>query len=453
MADSPSKRTLISVDYWVHVRSTMAADPTPTHTASDSPSPVGLGHSLGFPGFRNLFSSSAASTFGAAVSIVAVSWIVYHYTQSPLDVAYLGLVEIGPGIFLGLLAGVIADRYNRRTLMVTADLTRMAGMGILAAALYLLGFSLLLVFAVMIVVESFSALFTPASQAILPRLIDQASLEDANGLLYSSGGAARSIGSAVGGVVVALLGAVWGLGINSITYALSAVFIFQIAGELGSVRRDPTAPRTSFRQDFSEGMGFVLGNRTLTEVAFGYLPSNFLSAFVNPFFVVYASVRFGDSAAAFGYLAGALALGSAAGGLIIGRFSTRRRAGWIMGISLLLQAGLFAVLAVSFNLEVSILAALASGLTIGIGNTIYYSVMQSSVPSHVLGRVLSIGDFGSFIAIPAGLVVGGLLIAWYGVGTTFLIAAIGVFVTAAVLLSLRDFRAFGKHPLSPAIAK
>lgn len=414
--------------------------------------PGRLGQSLRFPGFRYLFSSSAASTFGAAVSIVAVSWIVFHFTHSALDVAYLGLVEIGPGIVLGLVAGVVADRYNRRSLMVTADLTRMVGMAILATALYFLGFSLLLIFAIMIVVESFSALFTPASQAILPRLVEKGSLEDANGLLFSSSGVARSAGSAIGGVVVAILGAVWGLGINAATYALSAVFIFQIAGELGRTSGQPTSERGSFSADFSEGMRYVLGSRTLSEVSFGYLPSNFLSSFVSPFFVVYASVRFGGSALAFGYLAAALAIGTAAGGLIVGRLPTRRRAGWWMGATVLLEAAMYGLLAVSFNLGISGLAAFGAGICIGFGNTVYYSVLQATVPSHVLGRVLSIGDFGSFVAIPVGLVAGGLLIVRYGVGTTIATAAIGIFATGAILLSLRDFREFGEStsPSNPA---
>ena len=409
----------------------------------------GLGHSLRYPGFRNLFSSSAASNFGSAVSIVAVSWIVYHYTGSSLDVAYLGLVEIGPGIVLGLAAGVVADRYNRRSLMVTADLTRMVGMGILAASLYVLGFSLLLIFAVMVVVESFSALFTPASQAILPRLVEKGSLEDANGLLYSSSGVARSVGSATGGIVVAVLGAVWGLGINVVTYALSAIFILQIAASLGQLSKNASTQRTSFREDFSEGMGYVLGSRTLTEVSFGYMPFNFLSSFVAPFFVVYATVRFGGSAAAFGYLAAAIAIGTAAGGLVVGRVPTRNRAGLWLGASGLTEGALYVLLAFSFDLGLSVLVAFGAGVCIGFGNTVYYSVLQAQVPSHVLGRVLSIGDFGSFVAIPIGLVAGGLLIARYGIGTTILVAALGILITSAVLLGLRDFRAFGERMTLP----
>lgn len=408
--------------------------------------PRGLGHSLRSPAFRNLFASSTASTLGAAISLVSVNWIVYHYTQNALDITYVGLTGIVPGILLGLFAGVIADRYNRRSLMVTADLTRFLGMGLLTAALYLGGFSLPLILATMVLVNCFSALFTPASQAILPRLVAKESLEDANGLLYSTNGAAYSAGSAVGGIVVVLLGAVWGLGINAFTYALSATFLIQIAGGLGRPAPQGPGARRRFRSDLSEGLNYVLRNRTLTEVAFGYLPSNFLSSFVSPYFVVYAATRFGGSAIAYAALAAALAAGTAVGGLMVGRFSTRTVAGWVMGFCLLGEGAADGVLALSWSLEVSILAALGAGLAIGFSNTVYYSTIQATVPSNILARVLSIGDFGSFAAIPAGLVVGGLVIARYGIGVAVSVAAVGVLVTAAVLLSLPDFRAFGENP-------
>lgn len=404
-----------------------------------------LGHSLRVRPFRNLFASSATSTLGAAVSIISVNWIVYHYTQSTLDIAYVGLTGIVPGIVLGLFAGVLADRYNRRSLMVTSDLARMAGMGVLTAALYLQGFSLPLILAVMILVNCFSAIFTPASQAILPRLVPKDSLEDANGLLYSTSGAGWSIGSAAGGVVVVLLGAQWGLGINALTYALSAMFLLQIGSQLGRSTRDPLAPSRSLRQDFSEGMSFVLGNRSLVEVMFGYLPSNFLSAFVSPFFVVYAATRFGGSPVAYGALAAALAAGTAVGGLLVGRFGTRRIAGLLMGACLLSEGIAYGLLALSMSLDLSVAAALGAGLAIGFANTVYYSTIQAVVPGNLLARVLSIGDFGSFAAIPAGLVVGGIVSATYGIGLTVTIAAIGILVTGVVLVSLPDFRSFGER--------
>ncbi len=413
----------------------------------DSPgaAPRGLRRSPASRPFQRLFAAGAASTLGAAVSLVAVNWIVFHYTHSAVDIAYVGLSGVVPGIVLGLFAGVVADRYNRRSLMVTADLTRMAGMAALTAVLLFVGFALPIVLAIMVLVNSFSALFTPASQAILPRLVAKESLEDANGLLYSSNGAAWSVGSAAAGGIVVALGATWGLGINACTYALSAMLLLGIAGELGRPGPSPASARRSFGQDLAEGLRYVLASRTLVEVSFGYLPSNFLSSFVSPFLVVYAADRFGGSALAYGTLVAAWAAGTAAGGLLVGRFATRRIAGWLMGICLLAEAATYGLLALSTLLVLSLVAALGAGLAIGFSNTVYYSTIQAVVPGRVLARVLSIGDFGSFAAIPAGLVVGGLVIAAYGDGVAVSVAAVGILLTGATLLCLPDFRAFGER--------
>ena len=101
-------------------------------------------------------------------------------------------------------------------------------------------------------------------------------------------------------------------------------------------------------------------------------------------------------------------------------------------------------MAFSMNLGLSVAAVSGAGLAIGFSNTVYYSTIQAVVPSNVLARVLSIGDFGSFAAIPAGLVVGGIVIAIYGIGVAVTVAAIGIITTAVVLLSLSDFRSFGE---------
>ena len=409
-----------------------------------------LGQPLQSPPFRRLFASSVTSTLGAAISLVSVNWIVYHYTHNALDITYLGLTGIAPGIALGLFAGVIADRYNRRSLMVTADLARMLGMGVLTATLFLVGFSLPLILATMVLVNCFSSIFTPASQAIVPRLVAKELLEGANGILQSASGVVTTAGSAAGGILVVALGAVWGLGINTLTYALSAMFLIQIAGLLGRPEGGSVRRPTSFRRDFSEGMGYVLNHRPIFVVSFGYFPSNFLSSCVGPYFVVYAGVRFGGNAAVYGYLVAAVAAGFAVGALLVGRIAARPLAGMLMGICLVLEGACFVVLALSSDLGLSILAAAGDGLTIGFSNTIYYSTIQAVVPSEVLGRVMSVGDFGSFASIPAGLVAGGLLIGSFGIENVYILAGVGIMATGALLLSLRDFRRFGRsNPTLP----
>jgi len=391
-------------------------------------------------GFRSLLGSSLASAVGGSVSGVAVNWLVYHYTGSALDVAYVGLTGIVPGIALGLFAGVFADRYDRRRLMITADLVRMTVMATLAAVLYLTGFSLLLVLGVMTLVYSFSALFTPASQAILPRIVPRERLEGANGVLYATTQMGYTVGAGAGGLTVVLAGAVAGLGINAATYALSALLLFQIAVEAGRPLRRPEGSKPSFRKEFGEGIEYMRTHRPILEVTVGFLPGNFLFTMVASFFVVYTAAVFGGNPAVFGYLSAGLAGGAVVGALAVPRMRARRFAGLLMGVSVVAQGGAIALLVVGRTLPVSLAGALIAGLCLGLINTVYFSTMQAIVPNEILARVLSIDMVGSFVAIPAGLLVGGFLAATYGILFVYSIAAVGTFLNGLLLIALPGVR-------------
>jgi MFS family permease len=398
------------------------------------------------PGFRALFGSSLTSAIGASTSAIAVNWLVYHQTHSTLDVAYVGLAGVIPGIALGLFAGVLADRYNRRNLMVTADLARMSTMAVLAALLYFAGFSLVLVLAAMVLVYSFSALFNPASQAILPRLVDRGTLEEANGALAAFQQVGSTAGAALGGLLVASVGAIVGLGANAVTYALSATFLLQIALGSGQVLRTGSAAARSMRRDLVDGMSYMRTHRPILEVTLGFLPGNLLFTMVMGFLVVYASVRYGGDPLVYGYLATGVAGGAALGALAIGRWKVRRTVGLLFGLCTVGQAGAIAVLALTDVLALSLTSVVVIGMIIGLINTSFFAAMQSIVPNEVLARVLSIDSVGSFVGIPAGLLLGGLLAASYGIVDTYLIAAAGLLADGVLLLSLPGVRHLGYGP-------
>jgi predicted MFS family arabinose efflux permease len=391
-------------------------------------------------GFQALLGSSLSSAVGGAVSGVAVNYLVYHYTQSTLDVAYVGLTGIVPGIVLGLFAGVLADRSDRRRLMIASDLVRMVVMAGLAVALYLTGFSLLLVLAAMTLVFSFSAVFTPASQAILPRILPVQRLEAANGLLSALTQTGYTVGAAGGGLLLVSLGAVAGLGVNAATFGLSALFLFQIASEFGRPAPGVAEAKRSFRHDLAEGVAYMQTHRPVLQVTVGFLPGNFLFTMVASFFVVYAANVYGGDPAAFGYLVAAMAGGAIVGALAVGRFQARRFAGLLMGASVLAQSGAIALLVVGRVLPVSLAGAAGMGVCIGLINTVYYATMQAIVPNEILARVLSIDSVGSFVAIPGGLLVGGVLAASYGIHFVYALAAVGLLVNGIALIALPGVR-------------
>jgi len=392
------------------------------------------------PGFRFLLGSTTTSALGGSITAVSLSWLIYHFTGSTLDIAYLGLTGVLPGIVLGLLAGVLADRYDRRKLMVASDTVRALAMLGLAVALYLVGFSLLLVLAVMTIVYSFSALFFPASQAILPRMIPKRQLEDANGLLSASSQIGYTVGSAAGGLAIAFVGAVAGLGVNAATYAVSAILLLQIAPEFGRARERGGTSTRSIRGELAEGLTYMRNHLPVLEVTLGFLPASLFFPVVTNFFVVYAAVVLGPNPALFGYLVAALTAGAAAGALAVGRLRARRFAGLAMGVGLLVMGGAAVLLVVGGSLLSALTGAAILGFSLGLIGTVYYSTMQAIVPNEVLARVLSIDMVGSLVAVPAGLILGGVLSSSHGILFTYKLAAIGFFVDGLVFLALPGVR-------------
>jgi len=374
------------------------------------------------------------------MSGVAVTWLVYHFTGSALAVAYVGLTGFVPAIVFGLVAGVVADRYNRRRLMIASDLVRMGAMGVLAVVLFLTGFSLFLVLAVMTLVFSFTALFTPASQAILPRIVTIDHLENANGLITASTQTAMTLGSGAGGLILVFAGAVGGLSVNVATYALSALFLFRITAEAGRIDSRKGTSSRSFRNDFREGIDYMRTHRPVLEVTLGMVPLNFLFVMVVVFFVVYTTTVFGSDPAVYGYIVAGATAGTAVGALIVGRIRARRFAGVVIASSAVLMGGAIGVMAVGRTLPEALVGAASIGLCLGLMNTTYYSTMQAIVPNQLLARVLSIDSVASFVAVPAGLVVGGVLSSIHGILFTYSLAAVGIFVNGLVLLALPGVR-------------
>jgi DHA3 family tetracycline resistance protein-like MFS transporter len=413
------------------------------------PGDVQIKKSKGTPlggGFGNLFVSTTVASFGGSVSAVAVSWIVYYFTHNALYISYLGMAGIVPGIVLGLFAGVIADRYDKKLLMVASDVVRAISMALLALFLYFVGFSFPLILAVMVIVYSFTTFFQPASQAILPMLINKEGLENANGKLQGSFSVFQSIGSAAGGLIVAYFGAVYGLGINSMTYAVSAIFLFQIAGEFKNRTTKEQSKQSSFSNDLRDGMRFMREHLSILEGTLGGLPANFFGSLFYPFFVVYASDRFGANSSSYGYLVAAIGGGMAFGAILVGRINASRNAGPLISLAILVAGATAVLFALSNSLYLSLVLGALVGVMFGLINTTYISTVQAIVPRELLARVLSIDSVGSFIAIPAGLAVGGVLISVHGIVFDYLVAGVGLLINGVVLLSLKEFRKFKYIP-------
>jgi MFS family permease len=400
---------------------------------------------LGNRSFLRLFVAAAASQLGAAVFVVSVAWVVYHRTGSALDITYVGVASVIPGVALGLFAGVLADRYNRRTLMILSDSVRAVMLVALTLYLASVGFSLVVTLATVVVVYGFAATFNPASSAILPRMMPSEDLEDANGLLVATGEGAQVVGAAAGGLIIAFSGIVPGFAVNALTYLLSAIFLAQIASSVGAIVHTSPEPadRPSFSRDLREGMRYIRERLPLLEVVLGAMPVNFLASMVFSFLVVYNAQILSNSTSEYAFLVAGISAGVAIGAVAVGRLRARRFAGPILAVGIVVAGVGILGLALSHAFWASLTLDVAIGVVIGLINTVLAATLQAIVPNNVLGRVLSVELAAGSLATPVGIVLGGLLITAHGVEFDYLIAGCAMVVNGLILTSLKGIRSLG----------
>lgn len=399
--------------------------------------------------FSLLWIGAVASASGVYVGNVVIEWLIYATAHQAIDLTFLGIVEFIPTLTIGVFAGALADRHDRRRLMISADLGRAAAMGALAVFVLELGFSLPVILVTVFATSALGTVFSPSSSAILPSLLRKEDLAGGNGLLQAGTTVAGFIGSPLGGGLILLVGVGAGLIYNSVTFAISALMIGLMVIPVALVRRSPVSESkgTSLLSDVTAGLSFLRAQRALLAFTLVGMVLNFFSFYLI-YIVVYTSNLLHSGPGIFGLLVGAQSAGYAAGALLIfGPLRISR----VPGVWIPLAWGLGGLPLIAMVLLPVVPVAIASTASLGIlsalANITFTSVVQRTVPDEILGRYFAMDQAGSYAMIPAGLAVGGVLIVTLGVGFAFFLAGAGMLVTGLALLASGETRSWGRTSL------
>lgn len=392
--------------------------------------------------FGGLWAGSVASSIGSSAGLLAINWLVFTATGSAVDVAAVGVAGVVPRIVFGIFAGTLADRYSKLRLMITADAFRAATMVAFAAALASFGFDLLVVLAAVFVLGMGQSLFRPSINSFIPQVVGKGQLGAANGLFTAAQEVTSIIGSPLGGLLIAGVGVAATLAINGASYAVSGLMIVLVSLSLAS--RQPPAPegqpKPAFMEQLKGGFDYIYGERGLMKLTLASFGGNFFLSLFFTFLVVYVAEVLHQSAFVFGIMGAAGGAGFGIGSLLVGRLHPERRFGvWFAAPWGAAGLGILGLVFFPGTVPATVfLFALAAFG--GFGNTAFFTGAQSFVPHEMLGRYLSIDEVGSLAASPAGQVAGGLVIAAYGIGADFTLAALGTAVFAFGLLLFPDVR-------------
>jgi MFS family permease len=399
------------------------------------PGLVGRFPVLAIRDFRLLLADRVLAPAAAAFSLVGVAFAVLDLTGSTADLSYVLAAQILPALVFALAGGVVADRIAPQKVIVAANLMIAAGEG---------GFGLLVLTGhpqlwQMIALETLNgagmAVFYPASQALLPRLVPAHLMQEASALSRLAMNAAQMGGAALAGVVVAVAGPGW---------ALAACGI----GMLGTVPlllgiRAPGAERTgqaSLLRDLREGWAEFASHTWLwaTTIQFCVV----LAAWYGAFDVLGPAVARRDlgGPAAWGAIMAADAVGLIIGGLVALRFTPRRPIRFVV-----LIGGACAIsplaLAGPWPLPLVCAAAMALGIALEIMMVQWTVTLARHIPPDRLARVSSYDVLGTVAAMPVGALVAGPLAASIGVPVTEYGAAVLIVVASLLALLPGEVRA------------
>lgn len=383
--------------------------------------------------YRWLLSGLSVSLLGDGVFLVALAWQVYTLKGAPSALGAVGIAMTVPTIACLLLGGAVSDRYDRRRVMICADAARAIAAATLAtlALCGRLRFGELLALAV--VQGAASAFFDPASDAIVPELLEGELLAQANALdQLVRPLALRLAGPAIGGLVVALLGSGGAFVADAVSFALSGIAVATLAPGL----RPAAAGGGALGSEIADGLRYVAGEPwlwvTLAGAAIAYL------LFMGPVEVLLPYVvkeQLHQDAGSLGLVYAAGGAGSLVCAVAVGgRGLPRRPVRFIYvtwTIATLAVAG-YGVARSDWGLA---LASIAFNALETAGTIAWITLKQRLVPAPLLGRVSSLDWLISIGLLPLSYGLTGPVSAALGVRTTLVGAGVlGAVVTVAGLL-------------------
>ncbi|MET7426140.1 MFS transporter [Dactylosporangium sp. NPDC005555] len=411
--------------------------------------PTGPDRSFKGTGFIRLWSGETASLAGAEISFMAMSLTaVITLSASPLQMGILEACESLAVLFLGLSVGVWTDRYDRRRLMLAANLGRCLALLVVPVGFWFGFLSMPVLYAVVFVVGALTLLFDSSMSAYLPTLVGKSLLTRANSWMEASRSVGTVAGPGVAGLLVQVISAPLALLVDAVSYLVSW---FTLAGlpRKPPAQRPADEPEVSHFRDIGHGLRFLWSDRIQRPMVLAATHFNIFHAAFFAVYTLYVLRVLHFSPALFGVMSMA---GGAAG--LLGAVVTQRvtdRLGY--GPTLILVyatpavSALFVPLASSTGNTVGAAFLVATGIfswtfAVIINLVVSETIKQSLVPDALLGRVTATIRFISWGIQPLGAVLGGALGGAIGLGRTMLIAAVGLLTSALwpLFSPVRDVR-------------
>jgi MFS family permease len=397
--------------------------------------------------FHLILLALATSALGDWLYNVALLGLVFGRTGSATWVALTTAARVAPVVVLGPLGGVLADRHDRRALIIASDAARMVlmvALAVVAAA----GLPIVLAPALAALATAASTVTSPSVAASTARLVSDDELQRANALRAAIGQGAVVVGPALGAVVLALADPAAAILLNAATFAISAAAVLaigrdeafrpcpRVGGEIPSVVADVRAGAHALR-----------GAPTAVRLVFGDVLCSGVYGLLTVLLVLVAR-QVGTGDGGYGILLGGFGAGGLVGAAIVSRVDTPATWRRTLAVALVLVAASVAALGQSTSLVEALVLAVLGGGGMIVGEVLSETALPRMLDEEVLGRAYGLALPVSIGGIVIGSLVAGPLVSLLGPHGAF--AAAGAFVVLGAAMLLRRPLAVAQG--APAVA-
>ena len=423
--------------------------PTDASEATEATSPARANHRSVTPltenrDFKVLLTSQGISSLGDAVSFTALPLLVLALTGSGFAMGIVGAVQTLPDLIFGMIAGALADRSDRKRMMLLADLGRAVLTALIPISIALGGPTMAVILLVAAPLSILRSFFLASYTASVPAVVGRGQIGRANSYFEAIYSVGFIVGPAIAGVLASTIGPGPTLGIDAVSFAFSAIGLF-------FVRRDLRAPVERLRgpllKEIREGIDYIAGDPTLRSAILFWGAVSILTAPLVSALAVHITRDLRYPPSILGLVLTAYGVGTVVGALVSARRGTRGSvAPFLLGGTLVTAAALI-VLAMTPEVPVMVMVAIASGVAQSMVLLTYLTLRTVYSPDALLGRIGSTARTISLGLQPIGLLVGGALIDLTSGSTTIALMGISIALVSLVFAPVRALRRATLQPV------
>ncbi len=400
-------------------------------------------------GFMRLWAAQTVSSFGARIAregFAMTAILTIH--AAPLQLGVLTALARGPGLVVGLIAGGFVDRSSRRRVMIGSDIARTAFILTIPLAAWLHMLTMVQLCVAAALVGGASVLFEIADHAFLPSLIDREHLLDGNAKLSTTDAVAEIGGPALAGTLFQIFTAPFAMLGTSITYLVSAAFLFAVPARELPPEKPLRKPR--WYRDVTEGFRAIMDEPLVRPLLGLTVVFMLFGAFFGPLYLLYGLKVLGLSPALMGVTIAMGGVGALFGATLSNTISRRIGIGpTVWGCCFIYTASLLLVPLAHGPLWLATAMLMLAQLG-GDGFAIAFmipltSLRQAVLPPAILGRTAALFSAVNGGVTVLGAILGGLLGGWIGIREILLLAVIGM-STAPLFVLFSPVRTLHKIP-------